>query len=174
MKKIVCLLTAALLLAACGPSREERVAQIEHFQDSLYELSVAADPNTADEITDLYVAFVDKYPADTLSPQYLLRAAEVQSNVLHTDRAIALFDRLIDNYPDYEEEVAISHYLKGVAYDLNGQYDEARAAYEEFVELYPDHYMAEQTRLMLPHVGSSPEEILDRILANVDDNYIEH
>ena len=55
--------------------------------------------------------------------------------------------------------------------DLNA-YDEAKAAYQTFVDKYPDHYMAEQTRLMIPKVGMSPEEMLDQILANANDTII--
>lgn len=161
----------AAMVAACGPSREERIEQIQDYEDSIFELSIAADTASADELTDMYIAFADKYPADSLTPQFLLKAAEVQSNVLHTERAIELFDRVIEDYPDFEA-VPICYFLKGNAYELNSQFDEAKKAYEVFVDKYPDHYMAEQTRLMIPRVGMSPEEMLADILANASDTII--
>ena len=97
MKKIVLLTLAAVLMVACGPSREERINQIEDFEDSIFEIAVAADPDIADQLTKLYVDFADKYPDDTLSPQYLMKAAEVQGNVLHTERSVELFDRIIED-----------------------------------------------------------------------------
>ena len=171
MKKIALLTFAALLMVACGPSREDRINQIEEFEDSIFESAIAADPEVADQLTALYVAFADKYPNDSLSPEYLMKAAEVQGNVLHSDRAVELFDRVIADYPDFNE-VPMCYFLKGNALELNSQIDEAKAAYEEFLEKYPDHYMAEQTRIMLPRIGMSPEEMLADILDHADDTII--
>ena len=76
MKKLATvIILAATLLVACGPTREERIEQIEDFEDSIFESTVAADEGTADQLTALYTAFADKYPDDTLSPQFLLKAA---------------------------------------------------------------------------------------------------
>ena len=44
MKRIATvIILAATLLVACGPSREERIEQIEDFEDSIFESAVAAD-----------------------------------------------------------------------------------------------------------------------------------
>ncbi len=171
MKKIALFTLAALLMVACGPSREERINQIEDFEDSIFESAIAADPETADQLTALYVAFADKYAKDSLSPEYLMKAAEIQGNVLHTERAVMLFERVINDYPDFEE-VPMCYFLKGNALEMNSQIDEARAAYEEFIEKYPDHYMAEQTRKMLPRLGMSPEEMLADILEHANDSLL--
>ncbi len=167
MKKSSLILILAALMVACGPNKEERIAQIEDFEDSIFESAIVADEATADQLTKLYTDFADKYPADSLTPQYLLKAAEIQSNVMHTDRSIELFDRVINNYPDFED-VPTCYFLKGIAYESNSQFEEAKAAYQTFVDKYPDHYLAAQTRLMIPKVGMSPEEMLDDILANAD------
>ncbi len=172
MKRIATvIILAATLLVACGPSREERIEQIEDFEDSIFESAVAADENTADQLTALYTAFADKYPDDTLTPQFLFKAAEVQSNVLHTDEAVALYDRIINDYPDFED-LPICYFLKGIAYESDSQFEKARQAYQTFVDKYPDHYMADQTRKMIPLVGKSTEEMLDDILAAANDTII--
>ena len=171
MKKLTLITFAALLMVACGPSREERISAIEDFEDSIFESAVAADPQVADQLTQLYVDFADKYPKDSLAPQYLMKAADVQSNVLHTERAVELFDRIIQDYPDFDE-VPMCYFLKGNALELNSQMDEAKAAYEEFLAKYPDHYMAEQTRKMLPLIYMSNEEKLAYILEHANDSLL--
>ena len=171
MKKITLFTLAALLMVACGPSREERINQIEDFEDSIFESAIAADPETADQLTALYVSFADKYPNDSLSPEYLMKAAEMQGNVLHSDHAVALFDRVINDYPDFEE-VPMCYFLKGNALELDSKIEEAKAAYEEFLAKYPDHYMADQTRIMLPRIGMSPEEMLADILEHANDSLL--
>lgn len=171
MKRIALLALATVLMVACGPSREDRIAQIEDFEDSIFEIAVAADPDVADQLTRLYVDFADKYPNDSLSPIYLMKAADMQSNVLHTDRSVELFDRIIADYPDFED-VPMCYFLKGNALELNSQMDEAKVAYEEFLAKYPDHYMAEQTRMMLPYLGMSNEELLSLILEHANDSLL--
>ena len=171
MKKLTLITFAALLMVACGPSREERIIAIEDFEDSIFESAVAADPQVADQLTQLYVDFADKYPKDSLAPQYLMKAADVQSNVLHTERAVELFDRIIQDYPDFDE-VPMCYFLKGNALELNSQMDEAKAAYEEFLAKYPDHYMADQTRKMLPLIYMSNEEKLAYILEHANDSLL--
>ncbi len=171
MKKIALLTLAAVLMVACGPSREERINQIEDFEDSIFESAIAADPATADQLTELYVAFADKYPGDSLSPQYLMKAADMQSNVLHTERAVELFDRVIDEYPDFEE-VPMCYFLIGNALELNSQIEDAKAAYEEFIAKYPDHFMADDARRMLPIIGMSDEEKLAYILEHANDSLL--
>lgn len=171
MKKIAIVMLAAVLMAACGPSREERISQIKSFEDSIFEAAVAADLETADQLTKLYVDFANRFDNDSLAPIYLLKAAETQSNVLHTEEALSLFDRVIEGYPEFEE-LPMCYFLKGNALEMNSQIDEARAAYEEFLERYPDHYMADQTRMMLPRLGMSPEEMLADILDHANDSLL--
>lgn len=172
MKKIfLTLLVASAMLVACGPNREERINQINDFEDSVFESAIGADPEVADQLTKMYIDFADKYQNDTLAPEFLMKAGEVQSNVLHTERAIEIFDRVINDYPDFED-VPMCYFLKGNAYDLNCQYDKAKVAFQEYVDKFPNHFMAEQTRIMLPRIGMSPEEMLEDILANADDAII--
>ena len=171
MKKIALLAFAAVMMVACGPSREDRINQIEDFEDSIFEIAIAADPDVADQLTQMYVDFADRYPNDSLSPEYLMKAAEMQGNVLHSDHAVALFDRVINDYPDFSE-VPMCYFLKGNALELDSEIEEAKAAYEEFLAKYPDHYMADQTRIMLPRIGMSPEEMLADILEHANDSLL--
>ena len=163
------ILTLAVIAVACGPNREQRIQEIETIEDSISEYAAVLDTVVAENLTTLYLNFSDKYPTDSLAPVYLFKAADIQSNLLHTERAISLFNRVIDSYPDFEE-VPMCYFLIGNAYELNDQYDEARAAYQLFIDKYPDHFMAEQTRIMLPRVGMTPEEMLEDILANAADS----
>ena len=172
MLKMALICSISLMaFAACGPNREERIAQIEAIEDSIFESPAAIDSNVAKQLTTYYVDFADKYPADSLAPSFLMKAAETQANVLHTDYAVGLYNRIINDYPDFED-VALCYFLIGNAYEQNGQYEEAKAAYEDFLAKYPDHYMASSTRLMLSRVGMSPEELLDFVLANANDSLI--
>ena len=71
-------------------------------------------------------------------------------------------------YPGYED-IAGCYFLKGYAYENAEKYDEAREAYSYFVENYPDHYLAADTKVMINYIGMNPEEMFDAIMANATD-----
>ena len=160
MLKTLVLMALTFTMVACGPSREERIAHIEDLEDSIFETPAALDTVAAGELTAMYVAFAEKYSTDSLAPGYLMKAGVLQTGMAHTGKAVALFDRVIADYPDFED-TPLCYCLKGNAYEQNSQYDEARATYQELIDKYPDNFWADQARQMLPMVGMTPEEIQD-------------
>lgn len=172
MKKVFILLFAsAVLFAACGPNRDERVKQIQDYETATFEKAVAADTLVADTLTLMYEQFANKYPKDSLAPIYLLKAGEVQANVLHTERSVAFFNRIINEYPDFAH-IPMCYYFKGFAYELDSQYEKAKAAYEEYLDKFPEHELASDTRKALPLLGMSYEDQLNYILSHASDTII--
>jgi hypothetical protein len=62
--------------------------------------------------------------------------------------------------------------LKGNALELNSQIEEAKEVYEEFIDKYPNHFMADDARRMLPIIGMSDEEKLAYILEHANDSLL--
>lgn len=171
MLKTLVPILLCLTLSACGPTREERISQIEDLEDSIFENPASLDSLVAERLTTMYVTFADRYPDDTLTPAYLMKAAETQAGILHTDQSVQLYDRIINGYNDFEG-VPLCLFLKGNAYEQNEQYDEARQTYVEYLQKYPDHYMARAARQMLPLVGMSSEEMLDYVMEHASDSLL--
>ncbi|MBR1851103.1 MAG: tetratricopeptide repeat protein [Bacteroidales bacterium] len=153
----------SIALMSCRPNHDSLVQRITDEEQQLSMIDVAADDSKAENLIGLYEKFVRYNAADTLSPIYLSRAADIAANLGQTDRSIAILDRVINDYPDYSD-LAGCYFMKGYAYDLNGQYDLAREAYAEFVEMFPDHYLASDTRKLLPFIGMSAEDMLNALL----------
>lgn len=167
MKKLLILALGAMLLAACGPNRDKELENITNHEQEISVLNVASDIEKAHEMMNLYRQFVANFPDDSLAPVFMLRMAEINLNMGESEQAVAILDSIIDLYPGFEE-VGGCQFLKGQAYEANQQYDLAREAYTEFVEKYPDHYLAADTRKMLPYVGLTPEEQLEAILDSAE------
>ena len=159
---------AVLLMAACGPNRENMIDNIEEHEMRLSTMDVNSSDNEAATVLGLYRQFVAKFPDDSLAPAYLLRAADLCINIGQPEQAVAILDSVIDLYPGFED-VAGCCFLKGYAYELAGHYDEAREAYTYFVENYPEHYLAEDARKTIPYIGMTPEEMFEAIMANATD-----
>ena len=170
MKPIAPLAAALLLLAACHstPDRNRLISDIDAHEQELATFNVAANEQKAHEMVALYRQFATHFPEDSLAPVYLMRSAEIFLNTGENENAVALLDSVITLYPGFEE-VAACLFLKGNAYENSQQYDLARETYTQFVADYPDHYLAEDTRKMLPYIGLSPEEMLDAILNSAAD-----
>lgn len=173
MKKYyyIALVFSFTLFIACGSNNEEIVDTLsqEALLDSIdsLDLSLREDlqPDTAksNKMIAWCLEYANRFPEDSLAPVYMLKSAQIQINSGEFEKGLATLDSIIELYPGFED-VAICQYLKGEAYEQNQEYDKAREAYTLFVTNYPDHYLAPDTRKMLPLVGLSPEEQLQRVL----------
>ncbi len=169
MKKILTLISGIVLLAACSaPDREKELNNIAEHEQMLSAIDVSSDDDAAIELLALYRKFAADFPEDSLAPTYMTKAADLCINLGKSEEAVALLDSVINLYPGYDD-IAGCYFLKGYAYENAEQYEEAKEAYTYFVENYPDHYLATDTKVMLNYIGMNPEEMFDAIMANATD-----
>jgi tetratricopeptide (TPR) repeat protein len=169
MKKILTLIAGIVLLAACStPDREKELNNIAEHEQMLSAIDVSSDDDAAIELLALYRKFAADFPEDSLAPAYMTKAADLCINLGKSEEAVALLDSVINLYPGYDD-IAGCYFLKGYAYENAEQYEEAKEAYTYFVENYPDHYLATDTKVMLNYIGMNPEEMFDAIIANATD-----
>ncbi len=168
MKKTLVIIAASLLMIACGQDREKEIKNIEQHEIELSTIDISSDDSAAVEMVSLYRQFAADFPDDSLAPAYMQRAAEISINIGQTDQAIDLLDSIITLYPAFED-VAGCYFMKGYAYEVAEQIDQAREAYTYFVENYPDHYLAADTKKMIPFLGMTPEDMFDAIMNLAND-----
>ncbi|MBK9196761.1 MAG: hypothetical protein IPO17_17615 [Flavobacteriales bacterium] len=53
----------------------------------------------AQELLDVYKAYAKAYPLDSLSPEFLFRAAGLSDPLGRPDESVVLYDRVIKSYP---------------------------------------------------------------------------
>lgn len=168
MKKALICLSAALLMAACGPNRDKEVKAIEQHEQSLSTIDISSDDTEALQMVELYAQFANDFPEDSLAPVFLMRGADLNINLGNTDEAIKMLNTIIEQYPGFED-LGGCFFLKGYAYESAEQYDQAREAYTYFVENYPEHDLAADTRAVLPYLGMTPEDMFDAIMNSAND-----
>ncbi len=172
MKKItlfsVCFL---LIVASCQQKAKELTREeLRHTIDSIEApvrdavLVESVDTAVGNNLVRLYVQYGDRFPEDSLSALYISRAAEISLSMGNIDDMVTYFDRVINEYPDFDH-LDECYYTKAVALDNAGRRQEARAAYEAFLEVYPDHFLAEDIRKAIP--------LLDKSDQWLNDNYFE-
>ena len=172
-RTILCLcLLGMLTVIGCGHKvdKESLISSIKQSEQSL-ELDIT-DPAGLDSngngLIALYRQYYTQFPQDSLAPVYMQRAADINISLGNPGDAIAILDSIITLHPDYDD-VAGCWFLKGYAFETAENYDSARVAYTYFIDNYPDHYLAEDTRRTLQYLGLSPEEMFEAIMAGASD-----
>jgi len=92
----------------------------------------------------------------------LLKAAGLAKAIEKPEKAIELYAQVLANAPQHPK-AATAQFMKGFIYanDLN-QLDKAKAAYEVFLQKYPNDELAESAKMELENLGKSPEELIKK------------
>ena len=169
-RKFLCIPMALLLAcASCGNnSRQEALDKITKTEDSIDIQNTLVDTEVGMRLIDNYVAFSSQFPEDSLAPVFWHRAAQVAANIHRPDLAVVYLDTIIGQYADYKQ-LAECYFYKGFVLENVAQdYDNAKIAYQAFVDKYPNDPLAKDAKVLIENLGLSPEELLAKILQNAD------
>ena len=160
------------LLAACGGtdnstgSAEDSVAaeRIHAMEESLYA-KPNVDMKQAQALLDVYMLYAKTHPLDSLTPEYIFRAASMKTSLGDPQGAITLYDRIIGNYPHWSK-LPDAFYLKAFTID-NGLHEKgaAQQAYQEVINRFPDHRFAADAKQMIANMQYSDEELVKKFEA---------
>ena len=154
------------LILSCNSSQDKSRIKITELENTLHKDSFGINHSMIITLLDAYKKYVKSYPEDTLSPDYLYKAAMLSMNNSRPQDAIGMIDQLIKNYPTYKK-VPDCLFIKGFIYDNNlKDFVNAKKNYEEFLKKYPTHPFAVSARSSLKFLGKSPEEILKELEKN--------
>lgn len=167
----------AMLLAACGGTQNEgeipegemseamlldhQRGIIQALEDSLYD-DLELDKRRAKEICDVYLAYAAEHPLDTLTPEFIFRAAQVSTGMGKNNDAIKLYDRLIRNYPGWKK-MPETKFMKG--FTLENHMDQRGAATDAYNVLIYDHHdhpLADQAKQLIENMSYSDEELIEK------------
>lgn len=161
------LLALVSILVSCGGSNKESEKEkslednIAEYEAELFKpTQTKLDKRKALDLVNLYVEYATQYPEDSLSPEYLFKAADISMNLNRPRKTIELFDQILVSYPNYSK-TATALFLKAFVYEDQLQdYEEAKKYYTLFIETYPDSDFADDAKISLSNLGKSPEELI--------------
>ncbi len=135
--------------------------KISTLEAGLYADSLGpVDRLKAQEMIQTYDSFVELYPDDSLAAEYLYKGSELAMNLQMSGRAIEGFQKILDNYHDFDK-IALCVFLQAFIYENHmQQYDQAKQLYREFLETYPGHELAEDAMVSIQNMGKSLEELI--------------
>ncbi len=161
-------LSLALFLVSCGANREQSLQDIKQAENNLYANDGAFlfNDSLANITLEAYLDFVSSFPKDSLSADYLFKAADLYRAKHEFDKAIATFDRVAKDYPDYEK-VPQTVFLQGFIYENDlKDLPKAKERYEYFIQQYPQHQLARDVQFSLNNLGKTPEQIIQEFQQN--------
>jgi len=152
---------AVVVFTACSSKQENLKTEIKTQEDTLFaDANKMIDKVKARELIDKYVQYGDEFPESLDAPQMLFKAGDMSMNLNMPKEAIEIFDRIMNNYPDYEKTPQCL-FLKGYIFENNlGDLNTAKKIYEEFLQKYPDDEFADDAEVSIKNLGKSPEELI--------------
>jgi len=118
------------------------------------------DVAVANDALKDYSEFANLFPTDPKSPDYLFKAAQIQTNIKQYQQAAVTYQTILDKYPDFKYSVDCM-YLMAHLYDDNiNNEPKAKAIYELLIQKYPNHHYAEEAKICIKNLGKSDEEII--------------
>ncbi|MBX2973774.1 MAG: hypothetical protein KF797_11785 [Flavobacteriales bacterium] len=172
MKKYLLSIPVAVLLFSCGGAGKKDTpadahAQIRTMEDSVFQ-TLTFDRDKALALIDVYKAYATANPYDTLSAEYLFRAANVAKSMHDGEQSIKLYDRIVRDFPSWRRLPDVL-YLKAFTIDSElGNKGEAEMAYRAVVSAYPDHPFAKDAYIMIQNLQYSDEELIQMFQARQD------
>jgi len=159
--KLISCIIIGVLLAGCTQSREKMIKEITEKEKTLFTAdNPIPDKTKVNEMVALYLKFADKHSKDSLAPEYIYRAANLQMSVALNEEAISLLDRVIKDYQGYSK-LPETYFLKAFIYDNNiKNISKARAAYTDFLQKFPKHDLADDAMISIDNLGKTPEQIV--------------
>jgi len=159
---ILFLLFVSFSLFSCSSSRDQMWGKITKMESGLKTVA-KVDSASVSALISAYQNFATKYPADSLAPEYLFRAAGLANGFNRGTQAIDLYETIIHTYPGYER-IPECYFMEAFAYEnVQGNIGKASEYYNKFLDIYPNHQLADDARAALRLLGKTPDEIVGEL-----------
>lgn len=155
-KNLLAILFISFSFGACKSAKEKLTDEIAKgearlFNDTVKTLNVEESNN----VLNNYILYADQYKDDTLAASYLFKAGDLANGLRRPKEAIAIFDRLRTNFPDYRKS-AVALFMEGFIYETAlGDKEKAKEKYKEFIDKYPEHNLTASAQASLNQLNSN-------------------
>lgn len=109
-----------------------------------------------------YIKYVDENPGAADAADYLFKAASLSiESKQNAEQSINLVNRLLEGYPEYDNNSAALFMLAAFVYDEQQQdLDKARETYQRIIDDYPDSPFVNDAAISITQLGMTPDELV--------------
>lgn len=171
MKKISLIIVVSVFLASCANNKDEKIKLISKItkmeKDFTQSINLKkTDPVLVRDLANEYANFSTLFPSDTNSPRMIYKAAVINLKYINDQtRAVDLFIKLKEKYPKFSETPLALYTAAYIYNDLLKNSEKAKECYELLIEDYPNHYLAQEAKVLVQFVGKSDEQLLNAIIS---------
>ena len=142
-----------LLFVACEGQKQSA--------DLLFQEGEQATHNTMSyPVAEVKLAeFLERFPDDPRAEVALQALARVLMNQQKHQEAIARYETLIARFPQSRYCVQ-AQFMIGYIHDQLGDYKQARLAYQQVIDTYPNSELADDAEFSIANLGKTPEQWL--------------
>lgn len=160
--KQLAVIAALIMFAACSPKKEWYTHKIAAAEESLLRSAQSGKVDTAavNSLLAAYEKYADSHIGDTTGADYLFKAADFYRYLHKPLRSVRMYDKIYNHYPTYSKR-AYALFLQGFIYENEvGNTTAARLKYQQFLDAYPNHPIANDVRTTLQLLGKTPEQLI--------------
>lgn len=177
MRKFLFLVALPLIMSACGQSdevnsvetapqsAEQRRVEINELEKGLLsksDLTAGTNKAKAEHLVRRYRDYVNMNPHDSISAEYLFKAADLNIGLGNYEASIKYLDRLTTDFPDYNRIVEI-WLFKGFIYEnYMNSHANAVSTYDKLIERYPNHRLAADAQAAKDNLTLTDEELMEK------------
>lgn len=183
MRKVAIMAMLALLAACAGGETETEqkneteeltveqgkakmltdIAAMEADLTTNADVTKPLKKNIAEDLVRKYRDFANINPRDSITPHYLLKAADLSIGLQKFDHAVGYLDNVLKNHPTYEKRVE-AMLLKGfvLEYHMN-QHAQAVSAYKDLINAYPNHRLAKDAQASIENLTLTEDQLIEKL-----------
>lgn len=120
----------------------------------------AMDRNKTAKLMEAYAVYAERFPNYENAADRMFKAGELAMGLGHKVQAIKYFEKVYNEYKDYEKRPYALFMKAFVLENQAMQYDQAKEVYEQFIAEFPNHDMADDAEYSIKNMGKSPEELI--------------
>ena len=171
MKLFGLLIITSTLVACSNQENDITSLSCSEHSELVKEKEVAfAESNYSQELfQDMlisYANFANSCESDSLTPEFLMRRADLLRGNGKIRESITQFKAVHDGYPQYHNKITCA-FIAAFLYEteLNDR-DSAEKLYLQIIESYPDSHEANVARVSLRHLRETTDELIMRLKQN--------
>ena len=162
--KIIAVLFVGLLFITSCDQKINKVGDYQHIVQ--LENSIKQDPynvtdSVANALINSYLAYSEKYPADTIAAEYMFRAGDIQRGLGHGEDAVATYDKILTKFPNYSKTPIVifaQAYIYMAELRMGFKADQK---FNEFIDKYPTHPLVGDAKALLATGGLTDDELME-------------
>lgn len=139
--------------------KELLLKQIDSLETEMHK-SQAMNETVASKALQAYFQYSKKFPADSVTPDYIFKSAEILTALQQYPQAYSNYKTIAEKYPTYKL-VQESLFLEASILDnyLNED-DKAKLVYEDIIKRYPESSYANDAKAAIMNLGKSDADLI--------------